>query len=179
MGTADDYIPIQLTRKFRDAQFDNDFQGWLKMQEAAMQIEFPVHDCPEIREDMYSKHSLAVIENKLLQMYPDHRVAFNPDNVHTTMRYVYYVGETFRRNFEGIWVVLPSMSDPTQPPTTAAIDYPMREAMNKPAELVQMALGRRKGNEITRVYGYAERDYNEWIAMGKPARTFLRTLRED
>lgn len=33
MGETFDYVPIQLTRAFREAQNDAKFQGWLKMQE--------------------------------------------------------------------------------------------------------------------------------------------------
>ena len=178
MGSSNDYVPVQLTEAFRQAQADEKFQSWLKMQEAIMGIEFPIYDCPEIRDQMYSKNSLAVIEGKLMDLYINHRDAFGLANVHTTMRYVYYVGETLRRAFEGRWVGLPNLAEPTTSPTKMAIDYPMREAMNRPADLVKIAVNRRSGNEIARVYGYAERDYNEWIAAGRPERTFLGTQRE-
>lgn len=179
MGTSNDYVPVQLTDAFRQAQSDEKFQGWLKMQEAAMGIEFPIHDCPEIRDQMYTKDSLTVVENKLIELYPNHREAFSSDNVHTTMRYVYYVGETFRRAFEGSWVALPNLAAPSESPTKMAIDYPMREAMNRPADLVKIAVNRRTGKEISTVFGHAERDYKEWVTAGEPVRTFVGTLRED
>ncbi|BBZ54217.1 hypothetical protein [Mycolicibacterium phocaicum] len=96
MGESFDYVPTQLTRAFRDAQSNEQFLGWLKMQEAVMEIEFPYYDLPEIREQMYTEASLAIVEQKLLGLYDNHRSAFSLENVHTTMRYVYYVGETFR-----------------------------------------------------------------------------------
>ncbi|MFL6084050.1 MAG: hypothetical protein ACJ74F_12750 [Mycobacterium sp.] len=51
-------------------------------------------------------------------------MAFDSDHVHTTMRFVYYIGETFRRAFEGMWVALPRLSKPTEPPVKAAVDSP-------------------------------------------------------
>lgn len=178
MGNSNDYVPIQLTQAFRQAQSDETFQSWLKMQEAAMGIEFPIYDCPEVRDQMYSKDSLPIVETKLIDLYENHREAFSPDQVHTTMRYVYYIGETFRRAFDGTWVALPNLANPSESPTKMAIDYPMREAMNRPADLVKIAVNRRTGQEISKVFGYAERDYAEWVAAGKPERTFVGTLRE-
>ncbi len=174
MGKASDYVPVQLTKAFREAQADEKFQGWLKMQEAVMGIEFPIYDLPEIRDEMFTKASLPVVENKLMELFPNHREAFSAENAHTTMRYVYYIGETFRRAFDGTWVTVPA-GDKFVP----AIDYPMREAMNRPADLAKIAVNRRTGNELTDVFGYAERDYAEWVDAGKPERAFLGTLRED
>jgi len=48
---------------------------------------------------------LESIEAKLLEFYADSVVADATDEaVHRTMRYVYYIGETFRQAFEGTWV---------------------------------------------------------------------------
>jgi hypothetical protein len=42
----------------------------------------------QTRDGSYTKGSLAIVENKLLELYPNHRVAFDSDHVHTTMRFV-------------------------------------------------------------------------------------------
>lgn len=41
------------------------------MQEAAMGIEFPIDDCPKIRDQMYTKDSLTVVETKLIELWVD------------------------------------------------------------------------------------------------------------
>jgi hypothetical protein len=108
MGSTFDYVSIQLTKAFREAQVDEKFQGWLKMQEAAMGIVFPIEDAPEVRDCMFTKASLETIEAKLIDLYADSVVAYAADNaVHRTMRYVYYIGETFRQAFEGTCVAVP------------------------------------------------------------------------
>ncbi|MGY1990402.1 hypothetical protein [Mycolicibacterium fortuitum] len=181
MGSSQDYVPTQLTKAYREAQSDEKFQSWLKMQEAVMEIEFPYHDLPEVRDHMFTKDSLTTIENKLLDLYPNERAAYaTPEDVHRTMRYVYYIGETFRRAFEATWAAFPH-HDPAAPSRAAkpVIDFPFREAFIRPTDLLGIALNRRTGTEISRVFGYAERDYNEWLDNGRPERTFLGTLREE
>lgn len=179
MGEAHDVVPMQLTKNFRRVQSDPNFRSWLEMQDAVMNIEFPVFDLPEVGDRMYAPETLAVAEQKLLELYPDARTAFTGRAVHTTTRYAYYVGETFRRAFEGIWIALPSRANPDGHPAGSAIDFPMREAIVDPVDLVKLALVRRTGAEITRVYGYAERDHRRWVDAGRPERTFVGTLRED
>jgi hypothetical protein len=181
MGETFNYVPTQLTKAFRDAQADEKFQGWLKMQEAVMGIEFPIYDLPEVRDSLFTKASLAVVEAKLTELYDSNRAAYTGDeNVHSTMRYVYYVGKTFRRAFEGTWVAIPSQGDESERQgLLPGIDLPFREGLVRPTQLIHFALTRRSGIEITRVYGHMERAYNKWLEAGKPPRTYRGTLRDD
>lgn len=173
MGESFDYVPIQLTKAFRVAQSNEQFLGWLRMQEAVMEIEFPYADLPEVRDEMFTGASLVTVEQSLLDLYENHRDAFSPEHVHATMRYVYYIGETFRRACEGVWVSIP-VSDAYLP----AVDIPMRETMIKPTDLVKGAVNRRDGKHLALVFGHAERDYRGWLAAGKPERRFRGSLRE-
>jgi hypothetical protein len=172
MCTANHSVALQLTDAFRRAQSDAQFRRWLTTQRAAMQDRFPVNDCPDVRHGMYGQSSLAIVGARLLQLYPDRRAAFNRETIRTTMRYVYYVGETFRRAFDGTWVALPSLDDVDAPPARVAVDYPMREGLIRPTELVLLALSRRTGEVITGVYRHAERDHAAWMCAGRPERTF-------
>lgn len=178
---ASDYVPVALTRAFREAQSDEKFQSWLKMQEASMGIEFPIEDVPEVRDSMFTKDSLAVVESKLLTLYGAAGEAFaSEDNVHRTMRYVYYVGETYRRSFEGTWVAIPTESGDTGfAGTQPGIQLPFREAFVLPAQQVKLALIKRTGNQISRTFGHAERDYRKWVDDERPPITYVGTLRED
>jgi hypothetical protein len=180
MGSNFDYVPVQLTKAFREAQADEQFQSWLKMQEAVMGIEFPINDLPEIRDSMFTKESLVIVEAKLLDLYPDDAAAYaTEDDVHRTMRYVYYLGETFRRAFDGTWVAVPQQNSKNDAGVlTPAIDVPFRETFIQPTLLVRFALNRRSGDEITPVYGHTERAYHKWEEAGRPERTFRGTLRE-
>jgi len=63
------YVPVQLRRAFREAQSGEYFQGWLKMQEAVMEIEFPYEDLPEVRDQMFTRESLDIVEPKLMGLF--------------------------------------------------------------------------------------------------------------
>jgi len=65
MGNTFDYIPVQLTKAIREAQADEKFQGWLTMQDAAVDIEFFIDDLPEVRDSMHTANSLEIAEAKL------------------------------------------------------------------------------------------------------------------
>lgn len=177
MGSTFDYVPVRLTKAFRDAQADESFLGWLKMQDAVMDIEFPYFDVPEIRGIMFTKASLDVVESKLIARYPNTRAAFDgADNLHSTMRFVYYVGETYRRAFEGTWAVLPPSDQ--QPAPMPAVDLPCKETFTVPMTQIGMALGRRTGTDISLSFGLTERLFTKWVADGRPERVYRGTLRE-
>ncbi|WP_019164908.1 hypothetical protein [Mycobacteroides abscessus] len=178
MGARHDYIPIQLTNEFRRAQENQLFRSWLDRQQAIMAIEFPIEDCPEVAGIMYTEESLAVVENKLLSLYDNFRDALDEQHVHTTMRYVYYVGETYRIAFEGTWVALPKARGGADD-NTPVIDLPFWETLLKPMESVQAALNRRNGSELAGQYPYAQRDYLAWVEAGRPERAYRGTLREN
>lgn len=187
MGKSSDYVPVRLTRAYRDAQENEFFLGWLKMQEAVMNIEFPYFDLPEVKDHMFTGDSLRIVENKLLDLYSDPRVAFaGEENLHRTMRYVYYIGETYRRAFEGTWVVLPEVetkgkkrAGDSEPAMTPAVDLPFNELFTNPMQQISMALSRRTGTEITAIFQFAAEDYAQWVQDGRPERVFRGTLRED
>ena len=181
MGSTFDYVPIQLTKAFREAQADEKFQGWLKMQDAVMGIEFPIYDLPEVRDAMFTKESLTIVVAKLIELYPNERAAYaTGEDIHRTMRFVFYIGETFRRAFEGTWVAVPAENAKQDVSASKpAVDLPFREPFIYPTLLMRFALNRRTGQEITPAYGYMELAYTKWQDAGRPARTYRGTLRED
>lgn len=147
------------------------------MQEAVMAIEFPIDDCPEVRDIMFTEDSLSVLEGKLLSLYDSFDAAMDGRNIHTTMRFVYYIGETYRRAFEGTWAALPRSSG-KQDGNIPVVDLPFRETLAKPLEAVQVALVRRTGTEVAYLYPRTKIAYEAWLAEGRPARTYRGTLRE-
>lgn len=186
MAKSVNYIPIRTTRAYQEAQNDEFFVGWLRMQEAVMEIEFPYVDCPEVLDQMYAKETLPVIEAKLLDLYANSRAAVaGEENLHRTMRYVYYLGEVFRRAFDGTWVALPEIDalgkrvDPESGPALQpAVDLPFRETFVTPLRQISLAIGRRSGKELATNFMLTERPYNKWVADGRPELVVPGTLRE-
>lgn len=177
MGSAHDYIPVQLTGAFRKAQSNKLFRSWIEMQQAVMAIEFPIDDCPGVRDIMFTEMSLGIVEEKLLSLYDSFGISLEDRNLHTVMRYVYYIGETYRRAFEGTWVALPKPGG-GEDDNLPVVDLPFWETLFKPMESVQAALNRRTGVELAGQYPYAKRDYDRWVEAGRPERVYRGTLRE-
>lgn len=121
---------------------------------------------------MFTKDGLANAEGKLIELYDSNRAAYDGEgNVHWTMRYVYYVGETFRRAFEGTWVVIPPLGDRSRRAgLLPGVDLQFRENFVNPTQLIHLALPRRSGIEITRVYGTRSgTTTNGWMLGSHPA----------
>lgn len=163
-----DSVRYRETKEFQEWQNNQQFLGWLKMSDGLMQIEFPL-EVPEVAEIMYTKESLPIVERKAVELYPgDWRDAVAPENIGLTMQFVYYIGETFRRNFEGEWVVLPPSKHRAQP--QSAVDLPFNLLFTEPLALFRVSLIRRTGNEISTVYKFAEESYQGWVNDGRPDR---------
>lgn len=177
MAKSVDYVPVRLTRRYREAQDNEKFRSWLTMQSSVMEIVFPIHDVPALRGTMFTEEGLQIAESELLARFDDEASAYSDDNLTLAMRFVYFIGETFRRHFEGEWVAVPR-DESRGGGALQAVDVPFREGFVDPLDLMGIALVRRSGKEISRVFGYAKRDHNKWIVDGRPERVFRGTLRE-
>lgn len=178
MGSTHNYVPVRTTRKFQDAQHDERFLGWLQMEEAAMPLIFQVKDVPGLSEKMYTKASVPIVEQSLLDRFASAAdLWITEESTDSVMRYTYYLGEVFRREFEGSWVALPGKGKGISA-STPVIDLPFRETFVNPLSLINFAVGRRTGDQIGHVLHWAEEDYNKWVSEGRPERTFEGTLRE-
>ena len=161
--------PIRESEEFRVAQSDPRFVSWLKMQEAAIELEFIVSDVPELKPHLYTREGIVVAEHVALERFSGWREAFTGDNLTLAMRFVYFIGETFRRATEGRWVAVPQ-----PPPKTGAlqaIDVEYKSGFYAPTDMLQMALAQRTGDKIVKVFDYAVEDHQKWVDAGRPPRT--------
>ncbi|MEU3472657.1 hypothetical protein [Rhodococcus sp. NPDC006774] len=160
--------PIRESEEYRDAQSDPRFISWLKMQEAAIELEFIVSDVPELKPHLYTREGIIIAERAALERFSGWREAFAGDNLTLAMRFVYFIGETFRRATEGRWVAVPQ----TAPKTGAiqAIDAEYKSGFYTPTDMLQMALAQRTGDKIVKVFDYAVEDHQKWVDSGRPSR---------
>ncbi|MCP2290042.1 hypothetical protein [Nocardia amikacinitolerans] len=154
--------------KVLEYQSDEKFQSWLRMQDAAMDIEFSIFDVPEVNGHMYTREGLVVAERALLERFPDYRTAFSGENQKLAMRFVYFIGETFRRATEGKWFALPP--DPPKRGPQPLIDTEFSPILYNPMHLISFAFQRRTGKEIVTPYDYAVKDHQKWVEAGRPPR---------
>jgi hypothetical protein len=138
------------------------------MQEAAMDIEFTNYDVPELNGHLYTRQGLVIAEHQLLQRYTNLRDLLSAVNLKIGMRFVYFIGETFRQAIEGTGVALPP--NPDRPTQRSVIDSPMWTAFHDPQHMISLALSRRTEKEITTIYDRAIKRHQKWIDAGRPAR---------
>ncbi|MEC3958892.1 hypothetical protein VMT65_38065 [Nocardia sp. CDC153] len=140
------------------------------MQEAALEIEFIVSDVPELNnlDTLWSWKGLAVVESEALRRWSSEQQAFTGEEFPMAMRFCYFIGETFRREVEGNWVALPP-----HPPTRgirSVIDAEYRARFYDPADMLGIALLRRTGDQLSKIFGYAVEAHREWVEAGRPGR---------
>lgn len=169
MPSDDERPPIRDTPQYRNIQNDERFQGWLRMQEAAMVIEFTNFDVPELNGHLYTREGLVIAEREILKRYASFRDMFSEHNLKTGMRFVYFVGETFRRSLEGQWVALPP-APPERPRAASVIDAPMSPAFYDPRRIISLVFKRRTEKEIVTIFDRAVKRYQKWIEDGRPER---------
>ena len=159
-------IPLRQTDVFRAAQEDGGFRSWLAMQDAVMELEFIVSDVPELRNHLYTREGLVIAERVLLERYRNRAEAYSSENFTVTSRFAYFIGETFRRATEGRWVALPQTKGGALP----GVDVEFRSGFFNANRLVNLVLIERTGTELSMVFDYAVRDYDEWMQAGRPPR---------
>lgn len=160
--------PIRESEEYRDAQSDPRFISWLKMQEAAIELEFIVSDVPELKPHLYTREGIIIAERAALERFSGWREAFAGDNLTVAMRFVYFIGETFRRATEGRWVAVPQV--PPKSGAIQAIDVAYKSGFYTPTDMLQMALAQRTGDKIVKVFDYAVEDHQKWVDSGRPSR---------
>lgn len=162
-------VPIRETSEYRELQKDQMFQSWLRMQDAAMELEFIIYDAPELRGNLYTREGLVIAERKALELFESERSAFTDETVTLGMRFVYFIGETIRRATEGTWVALPP-NPPRRTGPTSAIDVGFSPAFYDPQDMLGIVLVRRTGTVLSRIFDFAVEDYQQWVGAGRPPR---------
>ncbi len=160
--------PIRETVEYQEAQSDPRFQAWLKMQDAAIELEFIMFDVPELKPHLYTREGIVIAEQAALERFPEYREAFRGENLTLAMRFVYFIGETVRRHTEGSWVAVPQA--PPKSGAIQAIDVPFRSGFYAPVDMLQMALAQRTGDKIVTIFDHAIRAHQKWVDAGRPPR---------
>ncbi|WP_405180764.1 hypothetical protein OG225_06060 [Nocardia sp. NBC_01377] len=158
---------VRESPEFRNLQQDSKFRSWLLMQEAAIEIEFTVFEVPSLSGIEFTREGLVAAEQEILVRYADSN-PFSEENYKLGTRFLYFIGETFRRNFEGTWVALPP-EEPKGIPATV-VDVEFKSTFFNPGHQIGFVLQRRTGKELTQIYDRALARYTQWVDLGRPAR---------
>ncbi len=160
-------ISVRDTPEFKKLQQDEQFQSWLLMQDAAMEIEFTVFDVPELSGLEYTREGLVIAEQEILRRFADSS-PWSKENYKLGNRFLYFIGETYRRNFEGKWVALPPQPPKTNPATV--VDTEFSSGFYNPRTQMGFVRSRKTGTELTWAFDHAQAAYTKWVELGRPAR---------
>lgn len=161
------YTKAELARRDRD-QHDSRWLDWVgRMTE---QIDrFLNETVPDMPENPWSAEGLGHAEQALLNLFPASGDEFGPENQQIVDRFARFLGEAFRRNFEGEWFNDPACDDEQR---SRGFGPVIREGYNPEyldvVPLVSMAIYRRTGTEWSRIFGHSQRRYAQWVKDGRP-----------
>ncbi|MGW5383522.1 hypothetical protein [Nocardia sp. NPDC003963] len=169
MPSTGDPTTVRDTPEYRQIQNDEQFRAWLQMQQEAVETEFVENDVPELGGHLWTREGLVTVEHEMLRRYPDFDEMVAEENLEIGVRFIYFVGETFRRALEGIWALLPP-NPPDRPEPLCVVDSPMWTAFHDPTNMSELALTRRTGQEISWIFDRTVKRHRKWVAAGRPTR---------
>ncbi|WP_433654543.1 hypothetical protein ACQPW1_27780 [Nocardia sp. CA-128927] len=165
MGGDRRYTRAELRQHEQDQQ-DPRWLAWLA--EMDDQIDrFRTETVPGLSAGPWDAEDLRSVERALLERFPDVDDAEGPEHQETVDQFARFIGEVFRRNFEGHWYNNTDADDQRR-----GFGPSLREGYNpaylEPVRLVFAALDRGTGSEWARVFGFSQKRYAEWAATGRP-----------
>ncbi|WP_327151041.1 hypothetical protein [Nocardia sp. NBC_01329] len=160
---------VRDTLEYQQIQNDEHFRAWVDMHQHAIETEFVEIDVPGLDGHLWTREGLVIAEHEMLSRYPNFDDMVSEENLEVGARFVYFVGETFRRALEGIWALLPP-SPPERPDPLCVIDSPMWTAFHDPTHMSELALSRRTGKEISWIFDRTVKRHRKWVEAGRPTR---------
>ncbi|MGW0002495.1 hypothetical protein ACWDT6_01495 [Nocardia grenadensis] len=169
MPSTGEPTTVRDTPEDQAVQNDELFRAWLQMQQEAVENEFVEVDVPELAGHLWTREGLVTAEHEMLHRYSDFDDMSTEENHEVAVRFMYFIGETFRRALEGIWVLLPA-NPPERPDPLCVIDSPMWTSFHDPTHMIGLAFDRRTGKEISWIFERTVKRHQKWVAAGRPVR---------
>lgn len=168
------YTAAGLRQREKDQQ-DPAWLAWLAAMPDALD-EFLTVDVPDMPADPWSAEGLLHAEHASLVHFPSMESVGAPSSRARADRTIRYLGEVFRRNFEGKWCNVPELYG-AYGGFTPAVEEPYVELYLEVVAMLTATLDRRTGREWAGVFGYAQEDHADWVAAGRPDLAAWVTLR--
>ncbi|MCM6776446.1 hypothetical protein NDR87_21105 [Nocardia sp. CDC159] len=151
----------------RDQQ-DPRWLAWVERmdEELAKFLSETVSDMPE---NPWTAEGLRRAEQAALERFPESGYEDRPENRELVDQFARFLGEVFRRNFEGEWYNVPEYDDENR---SRGFGPVIQEGYNPMyldvIPLLGTAIVRRTGEEWTTIFGYSQQDYAKWVEHGRP-----------
>ncbi|MBF6363095.1 hypothetical protein [Nocardia farcinica] len=155
-------------RQMEADQQDPRWLAWLSEMDGAV-TRFLSETVPDMPENPWSAAGLRRAEATALELFPTPESVELPENRHVADGFFRFVGEVFRRAFEGRWQNVPDYDDEQRSHGFGpVVDRPFSENYLDVIPLLTTAVARRTGQLWASIFGYSLEDYEAWKAAGRP-----------
>ncbi|MGV9680734.1 hypothetical protein ACWDSJ_36150 [Nocardia sp. NPDC003482] len=168
MGDLRPYTTAELEQIARDQQ-DPKWLEWVadELMEAQLR-KFFTETVPNMPENPWSAEGLDRAESEILARFATMDDVDRPENRDVADQFTRFIGEVFRRNFEGGWYNVPGMSGERYPDFGPVIRDEWTDAYLDTANLVTATVHRQWRDFLSGIFFNSQRTYQEWVAAGRP-----------
>lgn len=161
----------------RDQQ-DLKWRAWLERMDEQLK-RFLGETVPDMPDNPWTAEGLRRAEEAALRFFADMDSVDLPENSDRADQFHRFIGEVFRRNFEGEWYNVHDYDDPKNPRGFGPVILdPFSAEYLTIFSLLTSAMHRRTGNEWSEIFRNVSEEYDAWCAAGRPSRVEWANIRD-
>ncbi|MFF3569971.1 hypothetical protein ACFYXQ_19530 [Nocardia jiangxiensis] len=130
--------------------------------------EFLTETIVDIPDDPWSASALDRVEREILDRFGTVSDVAAPANHEIADQITRFLGEVFRRKFEGRWLNVPGMGGKRYPDFGPVIGHEWIDIHLDVANLVTAAVDRQWGDYLSEIFTRNAHGYAEWAKAGRP-----------
>ncbi len=123
---------------------------------------------PDMPDDPWSAAGLDRVEREILERFDTVPDVDTTDNREIADQITRFIGEVFRRNFEGEWCNVPDMGGKRYPDFGPVIQREWTDMYLGTANLVTATVDRQWGDYLSEIFVRNTESYEEWVQAGRP-----------
>ncbi|MGY1945011.1 hypothetical protein [Nocardia asiatica] len=164
-----DVAYTEAERRQMDAdQHDPRWLAWLADMDAGLE-RFFTETAPGMPDDPWSADGLRHAEARALELFPTFESVSLPESRAIADEFHRYLGEVFRRRFEGHWYNVPSHDDRQHTRGYGpVVDLPFTDVYFTVISQLTAAMDRRTGHFWARTFERMQTAHREWVDAGRP-----------
>ncbi|QIS01284.1 hypothetical protein F5X71_02195 [Nocardia brasiliensis] len=168
MGDFRPYTKAELEQIERD-QHDPKWLEWVAPEKMNAQLDaFLNETVPDMPDDPWSAQGLDRVERFILDNFQDFKDVDKAENRQVADQLTRFIGEVFRRNFEGRWFNAEDMGGARYRDFGPVIRYEWGGAYLDVANLSTATVHRGWGNYLSGIFSNSVETYQKWVEAGRP-----------
>ncbi|PXX66443.1 hypothetical protein DFR70_103191 [Nocardia tenerifensis] len=168
MGGFRPYTKAELEQIERDQQ-DPKWLEWLAPENMNAQLDaFLNETVPDMSDNPWSAGGLDQAERYILDHFHDMDEVDRPQNATVADQLSRFIGEVFRRNFEGAWFNVPSMGGDRYKDFGPVIRHEWTDVYLDTGNLITATVDRQWGDYLSGIFSNSLETYREWVTAGRP-----------